>query len=142
MFLSPNVGIDRLVVGRNCSGCKSYLYAAGQFYTMSLPMIDHLSELYYRNPPTKYVEEDALNGLLLLSNHETSPVNYTFVHVANEYAFDWDPDSNDTSANNHQVGVESLNPHKMKRDKDYLHVSGMFGKHGIIPDRLNNVRPI
>ncbi|KAJ3119446.1 hypothetical protein HK100_000319 [Physocladia obscura] len=129
-YLDQNYAQERTIIGRNCSGCKPYLYAAGQFYTMSLPMIDHISQLHATNKIIN-MDEDALNGLLLLNNHEFHPQNYTFIHVENKFAFDWSPAINDSSLNNHRVTIDSLNPHKMKQDADYLLVASLFGPDGV-----------
>ncbi|KAJ3015992.1 UNVERIFIED_CONTAM: hypothetical protein HDU68_012475, partial [Siphonaria sp. JEL0065] len=108
---------------------------------MSLEMSDHLAKLHQSASLfDPQMEEDARIGKLLLDNNEFSPANFTFVKVENREGFDWEPSAQEEWKKNHAVMEGSINPHKLKKDEDFLFVASLFDvKDGVDVERLRMV---
>ncbi|KAJ3286408.1 hypothetical protein HDU79_006490 [Rhizoclosmatium sp. JEL0117] len=137
-YIHPNTHLKNVIIGRNCTDCQPYLYATGQLYTLSLEMSDTLASLFSKTPLQNH-PEDALVGKLLEKHNLHPPHSYTFIRVENREAFDFDARHNETWKKNHAVRGGAINPHKLKRDVDFLGVAALFDEKGVVEDRVDKV---
>lgn len=148
-YLMPRLGrgsSGSTVIARTLGKSEEYpfKYPGGQFYTMTWDAVEVIASAYTRNPqlPDGVADEDVLAGYFLAR----SGLNITFVDMPNNVAFDytqggrngaqnestaWARDGADLMAWDHAIGPGSLQPHKMKSDKDYLQVSACFDANGL-----------
>jgi hypothetical protein len=119
----------------------AFNFPGGQFYTMTWSLAEKLSMLHRQNPITNE-HEDVLVGRLLFEAQE----EWAFVNLPNSVAFDydddlgqviegrktaWAKDNADLNAWVHAVGPGAINPHKMRRDEEYLRVAACFDNNGL-----------
>jgi len=119
-------------------------YAGGQFYTFTNDLVKRVAELFAKNRIDD-LDEDALPSRLM---HEGG-VNWNQTDLPSAIAFDyngedlqdpkqacpWAKPSADLTKWAHSVGPDSLNPHKMKTDEDYLKVVACWDEAGYIRKR-------
>lgn len=119
-----------------------FQYAGGQFYTLTNDLMRSVSRIYHENPgePT---DEDLYVSKLMFEGG----LKWDQVDLPSTIAFDYeatdllDPDmawaneGADLTVWSHAVGPESINPHKMKTDDDYLKVAACWGEDGHIKQR-------
>lgn len=113
----------------------------GQFYTMTWPLAVKLSMLHRQNPISDELEDVLVSRLLFEAKEE-----WTLVTLPNSVAFDYDDDlgqvingektawankNADLDLWEHAVGPGAINPHKMKKDEEYLRVAACYDQNGL-----------
>jgi galactosyltransferase len=119
----------------------AFRFPGGQFYTMTWPLAEKLSTLHRQNPITDELE-DVLVGRLLFEAQE----EWTLITLPNSVAFDynddlgqvingkktaWAKENADLDVWVHAVGPGAINPHKMRRDEEYLRVAACYDQNGL-----------
>lgn len=119
---------------------KDFTYPGGQFYTLSWDLVEIMAEMYELYNVTNE-PEDVLVGELL----DRSGKNYTLIELPNVQAFHiswdntikldgiqtaWANEKSDLTADWHPVGPKSINPHRLKEDKEYLLAAACYGPFG------------
>jgi hypothetical protein len=129
---------NRTVIGRTLYK-EGYTLPGGQFFALSWDVVERLTELYTRNPITND-DEDTLVGRYLYEANE----KWQHIDLPNPVAFDYEAKEllNADSAFaarganlnewTHAVGPGAINPHKMKKDEDYLKVAACYDEDGLI----------
>jgi hypothetical protein len=153
-WLAPGVPkVRNTVIGKPLDiGRKAFQYPSGQFYTVSWDLMKTIVDVQKRASITGE-HEDVLIGELL----DQSGLAFEFFAMSRAEAFEiewsksirvadqdsaWANDSADlNNTNSHSVGKGAINPHRMKKDKDYLMVAACFGPDGPKkPDYRRNQR--
>jgi hypothetical protein len=132
--------VTGIVIGKGLrTKGKDFTYPSGQFYTLSWDMVKTMAEQQEIHNVTTF--EDVLVGELLQRGHaeyKLMELPYTAAfeialggtEVVNGKATAWAANGTELNAWFHPVGPGSINPHRMKKDEDYLLVAQCFGPHG------------
>ena len=121
-----------------------FTYAGGQFYTFTYDLVKRVAELFSKNRIDD-MDEDVLPSRLM---HDGG-VKWSQIDLPSTIAFDYngedllDPKSicpwakatADIGKWAHSVGPDSLNPHKMKTDEEYLRVAACWDDAGYLKKR-------
>jgi beta-1,3-galactosyltransferase 1 len=129
-FLLPQLAKpnrERVIIGRRMTHSNpEYVYAGGQFFTLSWEMVTLIARLYTSNPIKDEID-DVLLGRLLYEADEW----FEFIELDNQRAFDYDEEGSDVWAWSHKVMEGAINPHRLKDDETYLRVAAMYDSNGL-----------
>jgi hypothetical protein len=124
-FLSPlDSSVHNYLAGRDWGW--DFSFVGGPFYTLSGALAKTLADLHDLDP-VQTIHEDTLVGHLI----DEADLNIRFGLLDTRQAFDVDFTCFDASRLNHAVLPGAINPHKLKRDSDYLTVAALFNRQGL-----------
>jgi beta-1,3-galactosyltransferase 1 len=129
-FLLPRLATlnhDRIIIGRLMTHSDpEYIYAGGQFFTLSWEMVTLVARLYTLNPIKDEIDDVLLGRLLYEANER-----FEFITLDNQRAFDYEEENDDVSAWSHKVMEGAINPHRLKDDETYLRIAAMYDSNGL-----------
>ncbi|KAF2260425.1 hypothetical protein CC78DRAFT_523335 [Lojkania enalia] len=124
-----------------------YTFPGGQMYTLTNDLMKRAARLYKENP-RQDEEEDVLIARLLFEAGDT----WEHIDMPSTMAYDyqardlldpgqaWARKGADLTLWEHAVGPGSVNPHKMKKDEDYLKVAACWDENGYLRERPTKPR--